>query len=161
MSGEDRKRKPDGGEGDAKRLKADGKDPMSLEQVIAKRKDDKKAPKLTFVSRTDREKNAEKEASRQKNEQKKKTEEASKRRKDFLLQEEIERERERQREREERERERKRREEERQREREEREKERMKMREEGHFDADIFSGRDEFAKASRDGAPRASGRKRA
>jgi len=130
MSGEDRKRKPDGGEGDAKRLKADGKDPMSLEQVIAKRKDDKKAPKLTFVSRTDREKNAEKEASRQKNEQKKKTEEASKRRKDFLLQEEIERERERQREREERERERKRREEERQREREEREKERMKMREE-------------------------------
>jgi ATP-dependent RNA helicase DDX23/PRP28 len=82
------------------------------------------------MSKNDREKNAEKEASRQKNEAKKKAEEASKRRKDFLLQEEIERERERQREREERERERKRREEERQREREEREKERLKQREE-------------------------------
>merc|ERR1719277_1915630 len=83
-----------------------------------------------FVSKADREKNAEKEASKQKNEAKKKAEEASKRRKDFLLQEEIERERERQREREERERERKRREEERAREREEREKERLKQREE-------------------------------
>merc|ERR1719359_322022 len=82
------------------------------------------------MSRGDRDRNAEKEASRQKNEAKKKAEEASKRRKDFLLQEEIERERERQREREERERERKRREEERQREREEREKERLKQREE-------------------------------
>merc|ERR1719171_1596816 len=82
------------------------------------------------MSKGDRDKNAEKEASRQKNEAKKKAEEASKRRKDFLLQEEIERERERQREREERERERKRREEERQREREEREKERLKQREE-------------------------------
>merc|ERR1719171_3062107 len=82
------------------------------------------------MSKVDRDKNAEKEASRQKNEAKKKAEEASKRRKDFLLQEEIERERERQREREERERERKRREEERQREREEREKERLKQREE-------------------------------
>merc|ERR1719359_1905047 len=73
------------------------------------------------MSKGDRDRNAEKEASRQKNEAKKKAEEASKRRKDFLLQEEIERERERQREREERERERKRREEERQREREQRE----------------------------------------
>merc|ERR1719478_633431 len=82
------------------------------------------------MSRDNRERNAEKEASRQKNEAKKKAEEASKRRKDFLLQEEIERERERQREREEREKERKRREEERQREREEREKERLKQREE-------------------------------
>merc|ERR1719359_224845 len=58
------------------------------------------------MSKGDRDKNAEKEASRQKNEAKKKAEEASKRRKDFLLQEEIERERERQREREEREKER-------------------------------------------------------
>merc|ERR1719478_1994861 len=82
------------------------------------------------MSRDNRERNAEKEASRQKNEAKKKAEEASKRRKDFLLQEEIERERERQREREEREKERKRREEERAREREEREKERLKAREE-------------------------------
>merc|ERR1719331_1135830 len=82
------------------------------------------------MSKNDRDRNAEKEASRQKNEAKRKAEEASKRRKDFLLQEEIERERERQREREERERERKRREEERQREREEREKERLKQREE-------------------------------
>jgi len=103
---------------------------MSLEQMLAKRKEEKKAPKIQFMSRNDRDKNAEKEASRQKNEAKKKSEEASKRRKDFLLQEEIERERERQREREERERERKRREEERQREREEREKERLKQREE-------------------------------
>jgi ATP-dependent RNA helicase DDX23/PRP28 len=85
---------------------------------------------LHSYQKNEREKNAEKEASRQKTEAKKKNEEASKRRKDFLLQEEIERERERQREREERERERKRREEERQREREEREKERLKQREE-------------------------------
>mmetsp|Transcript_99254 Transcript_99254/g.269710 ORF Transcript_99254/g.269710 Transcript_99254/m.269710 type:complete len:751 (+) Transcript_99254:87-2339(+) len=127
----DGKRKADGEDNDAKRQKSDGKsEVMSLEQVLAKRKEEKKAPKLSFVSRTDRERNAEKEATRQKNESKKKAEEASKRRKDFLLQEEIERERERQREREERERERKRREEERQREREEREKERLKQREE-------------------------------
>merc|ERR1719359_745864 len=58
------------------------------------------------MSKNDRDKNAEKEANRQKTEAKKKAEEASKRRKDFLLQEEIERERERQREREEREKER-------------------------------------------------------
>jgi len=133
MGADDAKRKPDAQDGGGKRARAagDGKgEVMSLEQVLAKRKDEKKAPKLQFVSKVDREKNADKEASRQKNEAKKKAEEASKRRKDFLLQEEIERERERQREREERERERKRREEERQREREEREKERLKQREE-------------------------------
>lgn len=126
------KRKTGAEGGDAKRQKAgDGKtEVMSLEQMLAKRKEEKKAPKIQFMSKGDRDKNAEKEASRQKNEAKKKSEEASKRRKDFLLQEEIERERERQREREERERERKRREEERQREREEREKERLKQREE-------------------------------
>mmetsp|Transcript_6998 Transcript_6998/g.17494 ORF Transcript_6998/g.17494 Transcript_6998/m.17494 type:complete len:752 (+) Transcript_6998:88-2343(+) len=126
------KRRSDGIENASKRMKVDsGKsEVMSLEQMLAKRKEEKKAPKLQFVSRADRDRNAEKEASRQKNEAKKKAEEASKRRKDFLLQEEIERERERQREREERERERKRREEERQREREEREKERLKQREE-------------------------------
>jgi len=118
MGGVEDKRKSDGPESSQKRLRQGG--------------DAKKggAPKLSFVSRTDRDKNAEKEANKQKNEAKKKAEEASKRRKDFLLQEEIERERERQREREERERERKRREEERQREREEREKERLKQREE-------------------------------
>lgn len=103
---------------------------MSLEQMLAKRKEENKAPKVVFVTRNDRERNQEKEASKQKNEAKKKAEECSKRRKDFLLQEEIERERERQREREERERERKRREEERLREREEREKERLQKREE-------------------------------
>jgi ATP-dependent RNA helicase DDX23/PRP28 len=130
MGAED-KRKADGGDSNAKRAKVDSKpEVMSLEQMLAKRKEEKKAPKLAFVSKNEREKNAEKEASRQKTEAKKKNEEASKRRKDFLLQEEIERERERQREREERERERKRREEERQREREEREKERLKQREE-------------------------------
>eukprot|EP00927_Polykrikos_kofoidii_P059518 TRINITY_DN54668_c0_g1_i1.p1 TRINITY_DN54668_c0_g1~~TRINITY_DN54668_c0_g1_i1.p1 ORF type:complete len:753 (-),score=204.31 TRINITY_DN54668_c0_g1_i1:71-2329(-) len=128
----DAKRRADEPQLGSKRLKTDGgkQEVMSLEQMLAKRKEDKKAPKLAFVSRNERERNAEKEASRQKNEAKKKAEEASKRRKDFLLQEEIERERERQREREERERERKRREEERQREREEREKERLKQREE-------------------------------
>mmetsp|Transcript_37799 Transcript_37799/g.66605 ORF Transcript_37799/g.66605 Transcript_37799/m.66605 type:complete len:753 (+) Transcript_37799:175-2433(+) len=134
MGGEDLKRKGGGDDGgDLKRQRGDkGKqnEVMSLEQMLAKRKEEKRAPKISFMSRGDREKNAEKEASRQKNEAKKKAEEASKRRKDFLLQEEIERERERQREREERERERKRREEERQREREEREKERLKQREE-------------------------------
>mmetsp|Transcript_50465 Transcript_50465/g.117807 ORF Transcript_50465/g.117807 Transcript_50465/m.117807 type:complete len:747 (+) Transcript_50465:98-2338(+) len=123
------KRKAEEGEdaGTAKKAKTEA---MSLEQMLAKRKEEKKAPKINFVSKGDRDKNAEKEASRQKNEAKKKAEEASKRRKDFLLQEEIERERERQREREERERERKRREEERQREREEREREKLKQREE-------------------------------
>jgi len=134
VAADDLKRKSDAAaEGDAKRTKgADGgkQEVMSLEQMLAKRKEEKKAPKLSFVSKSDREKNADKEAARQKNEAKKRAEEASKRRKDFLLQEEIERERERQREREERERERKRREEERQREREEREKERLKQREE-------------------------------
>jgi len=135
MIPEDLKRRgAENGDNAAKRHRTDMKpgkqEVMSLEQMLAKRKEEKKAPKLQFVSRTDREKNAEKEASRQKNEAKRKAEEASKRRKDFLLQEEIERERERQREREERERERKRREEERQREREEREKERLKQREE-------------------------------
>mmetsp|Transcript_93388 Transcript_93388/g.264372 ORF Transcript_93388/g.264372 Transcript_93388/m.264372 type:complete len:754 (-) Transcript_93388:236-2497(-) len=128
------KRRSDGPESAGKRNKTDLKggkaEVMSLEQMLAKRKEEKKVPKLQFVTRNDRERNAEKEASRQKNEAKKKADEASKRRKDFLLQEEIERERERQREREERERERKRREEERQREREEREKERLKQREE-------------------------------
>merc|ERR1719408_790868 len=97
---------------------------------MGKSQDSKKVVKVCFVSKNDREKNAEKEAAKQKSEAKKKAEEASKRRKDFLLQEEIERERERQREREEREKERKRREEERLREREEREKERLKQREE-------------------------------
>lgn len=133
MVAEDAKRKSDGPAADAKRQKHDGDskgEVMSLEQVLAKRKEENKAPKLKFVSKNDREKNAVKEADKQKAEQKKKAEEASKRRKDFLLQEEIERERERQREREEREKERKRREEERQREREEREKERLKQREE-------------------------------
>lgn len=126
------KRPTDAADPAAKRMKIDGgkSEVMSLEQMLAKRKEEKRVPKLMFVSRTEREKNAEKEASRQKTEAKKKAEEALKRRKDFLLQEEIERERERQREREERERERKRREEERQREREEREKERLKQREE-------------------------------
>jgi len=130
------KRKNDGGGGgepDLKRSRGDrsGKpEVMSLEQMLAKRKEEKKAPKISFMSRNVRERNAEKEANRAKTEAKRKAEEASKRRKDFLLQEEIERERERQREREEREKERKRREEERQREREEREKERLKQREE-------------------------------
>mmetsp|Transcript_24118 Transcript_24118/g.68625 ORF Transcript_24118/g.68625 Transcript_24118/m.68625 type:complete len:745 (-) Transcript_24118:8-2242(-) len=126
MGADDGKRKAEGlGEADAKRQKGE----RGLEQPLGKGGGKGKMT-MTFVARGDREKNAEKEASRLKNEQKKKVEEASKRRKDFLLQEEIERERERQREREERERERKRREEERQREREEREKERLKMREE-------------------------------
>jgi len=124
------KRRADPAPNAAKRSKTDKPEVMSLEQMLAKRKEENKAPKLMFVSRGERDKNAEKEANRLKNEAKKKAEEASKRRKDFLLQEEIERERERQREREERERERKRREEERQREREEREKERLKQREE-------------------------------
>ncbi|CAJ1381166.1 unnamed protein product [Effrenium voratum] len=127
---EEAKRRSDGPEADAKRQKSDKGEVMSLEQVLAKRKEENKAPKMKFVSKNDREKHAQKEADKQKADQKKKAEEASKRRKDFLLQEEIERERERQREREERERERKRREEERQREREEREKERLKQREE-------------------------------
>eukprot|EP00929_Paragymnodinium_shiwhaense_P015798 TRINITY_DN123903_c0_g1_i1.p1 TRINITY_DN123903_c0_g1~~TRINITY_DN123903_c0_g1_i1.p1 ORF type:complete len:744 (+),score=259.38 TRINITY_DN123903_c0_g1_i1:143-2374(+) len=118
------KRPGGGGEESGGKRKA-----QSLENLLAN-KNAKKGPTPTFVSRGDREKNAEKEAARQKTEAKKKAEEASKRRKDFLLQEEIERERERQREREEREKERKRREEERQREREEREKERLKQREE-------------------------------
>eukprot|EP00931_Biecheleriopsis_adriatica_P097225 TRINITY_DN7098_c0_g1_i1.p1 TRINITY_DN7098_c0_g1~~TRINITY_DN7098_c0_g1_i1.p1 ORF type:complete len:752 (-),score=222.16 TRINITY_DN7098_c0_g1_i1:113-2368(-) len=126
------KRKIDAAEGESKRHKSDGKtvEVMSLEQMLAKRKEENKAPKFKFISKTDREKNQEIQAGKQKADQKKKAEEASKRRKDFLLQEEIERERERQREREEREKERKRREEERAREKEEREKERLKAREE-------------------------------
>eukprot|EP00746_Dinoflagellata_sp_MGD_P071167 gnl/MRDRNA2_/MRDRNA2_29028_c0_seq1.p1 gnl/MRDRNA2_/MRDRNA2_29028_c0~~gnl/MRDRNA2_/MRDRNA2_29028_c0_seq1.p1 ORF type:complete len:768 (+),score=192.48 gnl/MRDRNA2_/MRDRNA2_29028_c0_seq1:123-2426(+) len=114
--------------GDAKRQKLGGDSVMSLEQVLAKRREENKKPKVLFVARESRDKNAEKEAQKAKDENKKRMEEYSKRRKDFLLQEEIERERERQRERDEREKERKRREEERQREREEREKERNQKR---------------------------------
>jgi len=131
MGAEDAKRKTDGAEPEAKKQKSDGKtgEVMSLEQMLAKRKEENKAPKLKFVSKKQREANQEVAASNAKADQKKKADEASKRRKDFLLQEEIERERERQREREEREKERKRREEERAREREEREKERLKQKE--------------------------------
>ncbi|CAE8609082.1 unnamed protein product, partial [Polarella glacialis] len=132
MGGEDSsKRRSDGedpGDGESKRQKSG--EVMSLEQMLAKRKDEKKAPKLKFVSKNDRERNAEKDDKKKKEEAKKKSEESSKRRKDFLLQEEIERERERQRERDERERERKRRDEERVKEREEREKLRLQQREE-------------------------------
>lgn len=71
MVAEDAKRKSDGGgETDAKRSK--GGEVMSLEQMLAKRKEEKKAPKLKFVSKNERERNQEKEASRMKNEQKKK-----------------------------------------------------------------------------------------
>ncbi|CAE7553373.1 unnamed protein product [Symbiodinium microadriaticum] len=55
---------------------------MSLEQVLAKRKEESKVPKLKFVSKGDREKNTQKEQEKQKADQKKKAEEASKRRKD-------------------------------------------------------------------------------
>eukprot|EP00913_Durusdinium_trenchii_P035597 g33313.t1 len=82
---EDGKRKSDGPEADAKRQKNDKGEVMSLEQVLAKRKEENKAPKLKFVSKNDREKNAAKEADKQKAEQKKKAEEASKRRKDTSL----------------------------------------------------------------------------
>ncbi|CAL1161143.1 unnamed protein product [Cladocopium goreaui] len=75
MVAEDAKRKSDGPQADAKRQKGDGDskgEVMSLEQVLAKRKEENKAPKLKFVSKNDREKNAVKEADKQKAEQKKK-----------------------------------------------------------------------------------------
>jgi hypothetical protein len=51
MGAED-KRKADGGDSNAKRAKVDSKpEVMSLEQMLAKRKEEKKAPKLAFVSK--------------------------------------------------------------------------------------------------------------